>query len=391
MDKKTKFKKFIKKLFSLLVVIIVIFSFVDLFRPNSHTLSINVKPEDAEVTIGGYKSIGDFKTKLDDGSYQIKTEKAGYLSDIRQLDFNKDTNLIISLTPLSENLISSKDVVPIDISPLSKIVTSGKTNSYGINGANGNLVMMSDNKLTPIFNGITKDFDIKGNIAVIIDDSDLSKIIIKNLDTLSQRTINLSQYSPIISTTISDDLTTIYFLAQFTINNKTPSLYSIPTAGGDAVKLTETRALEVKYVKNGILSLFEKTHAQDKNVFHAFSVNESSDVFKKNTNTYSISPNKNNVYLQTTTDITIWNTNDFNSKSLYTGNSSRAIWKDDNTILVFQNSNNNTNMAVLTLEPFIINPFSVLVEGSTLQNVIGISQGKLYLQSYDNKVFALEI
>jgi hypothetical protein len=392
---KEKILIFIKK-HSKIIVFVFIISLVVVtwyFTRTTFKLNIIVTPNDSTITISNdyntYSSIGIFSKNLRSDLYNLKIEKKGYITEQRQVKLDQDTKISMSLF---QSLITEveKSYTPTKISPI--VSGSGFENGiiYGINRKNGDLVRFEDKKETVVYSGDVKDYDVKNDTAVILDNSRLGEIVVLNLNSLSIKRIFQSSLSPIVSVALSGDAKMIYFLAEFDISNKSSSLNSFSISDDSLKKISETTAQSVKVLSDNLLLLLEENHGQDKNVVLFYDLEKKSVVFSKTTNSYKISPDKNHIFFHKSTTIDITNTLDFKSKLKNVEASSRSVWKDNNTIVIFRNNENNIYYSKLTIEPFEITPFQILLEGSSLLNVFGFMEDRLYLQDYKENIFSVE-
>lgn len=392
---KEKILKFIKKYTIIIVFVFIISSVVVIwsFTRTSFKLNITATPNDSLITISNdyttYSSTGIFIKNLRADLYDLKIEKKGFITEQRQIKLDRDTKISMSLF---QSLITEveKSYIPTKISPV--VSNSGFENGiiYGINRKNGNLVRFEDKKETVVYGGDVKDYDVKADTAVILDNSRLGEIIVLNLNNLSIKKISQYSLSPIISVSLSDDTQNIYFLAGFDISNKSSSLNSISIDGNNLRKIDETDAQSVKVLNNKTLLLLEETHNQDKNIVLFYDLEKNSIIFSKATNSYKISPDKNHIFFHKSTTVDILNTLDFKSKSKNIETSSRSAWKDNNTMVIFRNNENNIYYSKLTINPFEKTPFQILLEGSSLLYVFGFMEDRLYLQDYNENIFSVE-
>lgn len=392
---KEKILKFIKKYTKIIAFVFIVSSVVVIwsFTRTSFKLNITATPNDSLITISNdyntYSSTGIFIKNLRADLYDLKIEKKGYITEQRQVKLDRDTKISMSLF---QSLITEveKSYIPTKISPV--VSNSGFENGiiYGINRKNGNLVRFENKKETVVYGGDVKDYDVKADTAVILDNSRLGEIIVLNLNNLSIKRISQDSLSPIISVSLSDDTQNIYFLAGFDISNKSSSLNSISISGNNLRKINETDAQSVKVLNNKTLLLLEETHNQDKNIVLFYDLEKNSVIFSKATNSYKISPDKNHIFFHKLTTVDILNTLDFKSKSKNIETSSRSVWKDNNTMVIFRNNENNIYYSKLTINPFETTPFQILLEGSSLLNVFGFMENRLYLQDYKENIFSVE-
>ncbi len=285
------------------------------------------------------------------------------------------------------SLFKPDEIAPANLDPIFLASGFDQGNIFGINENDGSLIRFKDGVQTTIYSGKVHDYYVKENTAIVLDDSDLSKIIVINLETKLRREINLKTISPIISVTLSDDLQTIYFLSEFSINTKLPKLNSVPINGGQPVEIIETKAQNVRYLKNDILLLFVENHDHDKNDLIFFDVNKNQTILSKTINSYLVSPDRNNVSLQTSNKVEIVSTSNFSLRSKSIETSSRSAWKDNNTLVIFRNDDKGLNYSVLTLNPFAITPFRLLVERIVMQTAYGFINDILYWQGYNGSIY----
>lgn len=357
-------------------------------------LEINVNQEDFLITITGenknYTSESDFKSKVDKGLYTIKVEKDDYITEQRQLNILENTKIEINLFKSSlSDLQKSYQLEPIR--QVSTTESVDNNNSYGINRENGNLIKIEDGKEKIVYSGKTKDYAIGKNILIVLDQEDQNQIIVIDSSTLKTRRISKKELYPITSIALSDDEKFIYFLAEFNIRNKISNLYTTEIDGSNTIKITGTTAQSVKYLKNSIVVLFEENHDLNKNRIILFDTNKKEEILYKYTNKFSISPNKIYISLHKTNNIELLNTDNYKSNSSKILDSSRSTWRDSNTLYIFRNNEENVYLSKVTANPFKVEDFSLLLEGISLQNIIGFMGDKIYLQDYENKIFSIKL
>lgn len=278
--------------------------------------------------------------------------------------------------------------IPVQISPLAKTVVSDNGEVYGINRKNGNLTRFKTDKEEIIYRGKVSDYDIKGEVALVLDDSNLAEIVVLNLKTNSQNKLSFLSLSPIISISLSEDEKTIYFLAEFNITQKISSINTVTIDGLNHKKNGETSAQSLKYLKNDTLLLFEDTHAQDKSILYFYNVSQNKILFSKFANTFLISPDGKNIALKTTNGIEIVNTIDFQSGSIKTLSSNRYVWKNNNNVVLFRNSDQGVSFAPLNINPLRLLPFKVFAQNTSMLAAFGFIEDKLYWQNYNEDIIS---
>lgn len=388
----TNFKDF--KIIVLLLAAAISAVFIYTKINEKPVLQIDVNQDDFIITITSenknYTSKSNFKSKVDKGLYTIKVEKNDYITEQRQLNILENTKIEINLFKSSlSDLQKSYQLEPIKQISMTESVDSN--NSYGINRENGNLIKIEDGKEKIVYSGKTKDYAIGKDILIVLDQEDLNQIAVVDSNTLETRRINKKELYPITSIALSGDEKFIYFLAEFNIRNKISNLYATEIDGSNTIKITETTAQSVKYLKNSIVVLFEENHDLNKNRVILFDTDKKEEVLYKYTNKFSISPNKAYISLHKTNNIELLNTDSYKSNSNKILESSRSIWRDNNTLYIFRNNEENVYLSKVTANPFNVEDFILLLEGISLQNIIGFMGDKIYLQDYENKIFSIKL
>jgi hypothetical protein len=386
-----KNKKLIRIALSTIVFIIVFLGIVDLLKPNSFSLEINVVPADSSISIDEiHKGVGNTKIKLKRGLYTVRAEKEGYIPESKQLVLDKNTTIEIRLTPVFEKVIDTGESPLTDIPSLESPVINSADVILGIN-KDGNLVQITNKSPITLYQGIVKSYENKDDTVLILDENNLDKILVMNIKDKSLKTINLPELSPIISATLSDDKQKIFFLAEFNIDRKTPVLYSLPVSGGKPEKLTETRALSVEYWTNDIVVLFEEAHDFDKNKIHLFDVRSKKNLLSLSTGFYSISPDKSKVFAHSKNYVRIINSGKLEIKETATPSFVESVWKDNNTLVLLENTNDGIDYALLNTTNMTISNFSTLIKGTFVQNIYGVIGESIFIRDYKDRVIALDI
>lgn len=292
-------------------------------------------------------------------------------------------------TPFTRNAPSKAEV--IKISPLGKVSGFEYGAVYGVSKRNGNLVRFEENKETTVYTGKVNDYYIRGNIALILDDSNLSEIVVLNLDTEERSELSFSAISPVISVTLSDDLQTIYFLAGFDISKKISSINSVSINGEGHTKLGETSAQNLRFLRNNTILLFQSVHEQNASVVGFFDTNNRQETFSQITNTFQVSPDKRNVLLQKTNRVSIVNTETLQIKSKFTQQSSRSVWKDTNTVILLRNTDQGVAYSTLNITPFELSPFQLLVPDLSILTAFGFVGKNLIWEDYKENIFTTEV
>lgn len=383
-----------KKVIIFIIVFILLITAVMYLTRTTFSLNIMVTPNDSLITVSNgseiYTSKGNFNKKLKKEIYKLKIEKEGYITEEREIKLDKNTKVVLTLF---KSYISEleKSYTPIKISPM--FSTSGFKNGkiYGVNRKNGNLIMFEDNKETVVYNGEIEDYEIKGNTAVILDSFNLGEIIVLNLNNLSLKRISQKLLAPIISVSLSDDEKNIYYLSEFGIDNKVSNLNSISVDGSNYKKINETESQSVEFLKSNTLILFEETHDIDKNVINFYDLDKNLVTLSKLTSSYKISPDKNYILLHKSKNVEIIDTFEFKSRSKNIEQSSRSVWKDNDTAVLFRNNTGNSYYSILKTDTFETTPFQILLENSSILNVFGFVENKLFAQDYKEKIFSIQI
>ena len=212
--------------------------------------------------------------------------------------------------------------------------------------------------------------------------------MVLNLKTSSQNKLSFVSLSPIISISLSEDAKTIYFLAEFNIAEKISSINTTTIDGLNHKKIGETPAQSLRSLKNNILLLFEDTHAQDKSMLYFYDIGQGKVLFSKFSNTFLISPDEKHIALKTTNSIEIVNTIDFQSNSVKTLPSNRYVWKDNNHIVLFRNSEQSVSFAPLSIGPLRLLPFKVFAQNTSMLTPFGFIEDKLYWQNYNEDIIS---
>lgn len=391
------FKKLINKKVLITIILILFFLFVYFYFKNKDNfdLKINVNVSGSQISISDEKntvlnSDEVFDKKLKRGLYKVVIKKDGYIPEIREVNLNKDTNLQITML---RSLVNNTELSVKPVSFGSLLSKSGFDEGviYGINRENGFLVKFDGQKQTTIYNKPIEDYDIKGNTAVILERGNLSGIIVLDLTTLTQRTLNMKNVEPVTSVSLTEDSSSVFFLSGFSINGKISDINSVTLNGNELKTYSETSAQRLEVVNNDLILLYQENHAQDKNSINLYQLSTNKIVLKKTVNTYKLSPNKDYIFIQRLNNVEKVNIKDFKNSTLSIKSGSRFVWKNNNTIILLKNNEGNVQYSILTTNPLNATSFQTLIEGSAVLSAFGLVENKLYLQDYNNKMFSLNI
>lgn len=383
-----------KKGFVLLLILTLLGLFIYTKTNSNPTLQIEVDAEDFLLTVKSenntYTSRSNFKGKVKKDLYTISVEKEGYIPEQRQMNIQSNTKVEIKLFKSSLSEIQ-KSYKQENVKQISMTEAIKNRDVYGIDRKNGNLIKIKDDGEEIIYTGKVKTYSIGENLIVLVDELNLNEIIKIDINTNKISRLEEKDLYPITSVAISDDDQTIFFLAGFKISDKMSSLYSMRSNGNTITKIIETSAQSINYLKKDIILLYEENHDLNKNRVILFNFNTNKEVLSKYTNKYNISPSGNNILLHKTNNIEILDTSNYRGRSQKISESSRSIWKDDNTLFIFRNAENNIYYTKVTVEPFSVGNFSLLFEKMSLQNIFGFLNNRIYLQDYENKIFSIEL
>jgi hypothetical protein len=339
-------KKLLKILLILILGLIFYISVRTIFYP---TLKIQATPTGSNIYLN-QKLVGDtvYEANLKKGKYQIEVTKEGFVSQTREINLQNDTQINISLispasqinTPPPEykyNDIQVKDL------PDSKIVSlriSPNIDEFvGIDFRSGKLISIKNDVSTDIYSGRVSSFSYQHPYIALTDPDSHDKIVLLNLENNTKRELSNSSLNFFISASIDLQKLTLYFLANYTPRTVQSELFKTPLTGFQPQKLTTTKATDITSLSNNKIALFTSRDENNASTLEIFDQVQKSTSFIAKGNSYIVAASGNYIAINSSTTITIADTQTLQQSSLSISANTPHAWKGDLLILINNTSN----------------------------------------------------
>lgn len=388
----------IKKIFikialiiGLLTTVVLVGLFIYSNIEKKFSLNLIVSPKDSQITveISGQKI--ENTSKLPQGRYTIKVEKEGYITDIREVELKKNTNLEINLIAKLANFnitnpsLGSKNIYPLYILPDNGFINYNSS-SKGLEIETGNqITTLNKGDLLYLSNNYPMvSYKLRGT----------EKIYTFNIINATKEEHNTELIQPAIYNVINPLTGTLFILGQYDPASRVSKLFKKDTNDINFVELLSTNANKLDLVTANFLLLIEERDHPYSNFYNFYQIDKGRNVIQtQNSGIYSISPSKEQIAIAKEKEINIFNTINFSKNTINWDGEGLFVWKDESTLLLIKKTNNQLVYSFIDTI-YGSQTESVIIpntNGLGLSEIINLENNNIHIRTKDNKILTINL
>ncbi|QQS39061.1 hypothetical protein IPM62_00370 [Candidatus Woesebacteria bacterium] len=261
----------------------------------------------------------------------------------------------------------------------------------GINTNNGKLVRITNNETSILFEKVVEKYSQDGRYILVKEHNNASSLTLIDTSTNLTSIIQLTKYSPIVSATISEQEGKIYFIGNYNPNTEKSILYSLPINSNSPISLLETTASDVDCIVKNRLVLFEDYDSPNASKVSILDLLTLENTVLSLGNTYSLTPDKAKIAIQSSSNLTIYDLNDMaimGNSQIRPGN--KTIWINNSQIFILTNLP-NTTYAILDVSNMSLSEQKPIENIGYIREISAYINGIMYMVDYNDNLYSVEL
>lgn len=229
-------------------------------------------------------------------------------------------------------------------------------------------------------------------LVAFISESTPDQVSLLNPDTQKVAfTFPIKNYQPVVSYSFLPENSTLYFLGQYDPNTHQSNLYSY-SQNKQPIKITSTTASKVEAINPSLVILSRSSDALDAGFFAILNPASNQVVSQLKGNFYHVSPKKDYIAIQSSTQVAIINSSSQIVKNIPITIEDKVSWKDDSTLVIVKTKTPNLEFTLFS--PPIFNQSAQYLSESLSfapRQVIGVWNKSAYLLDLDGNIWRITL